>query len=180
MEAVASKPIKRTSKILEPDEEKIPQPADVALGLGDTPFVRPAPLELSVAEAPLPKSYEEALAFNEEPVTIMVNPSDNPEAALYIEAWVNGKGTERYLEGIGWAEVKFIPVGEEVIVKRKYLEVWLRSKTMGVHTPQEMADGNEPTNPLKRTFSRTHSISILEDRNPRGREWARQLMRLAA
>lgn len=180
MEAVASKPIKRASKILEPDEEKIPQPSDVHLGLGETPFVRPDPVELAVAETPLVPSQAEGLAFNEEPVMIMVNPSDNPDAALYIEAWVNGKGVERFLEGLGWAEVRFIPVGEEVIVKRKYLEVWLRSKTMGVHTPQEVADGQEPTNPLRRTFSRTHSISILEDKNPKGREWARQMMRLAA
>jgi hypothetical protein len=122
--------------------------------------------------------YAEELRFNEDPVTIIAHTSADPNAPLYIEGWVNGRGVERWLEGLGWCEVKFIPVGEPVTVKRKYVEQWLRGRTVGVQTVEDKADGSEPRNMLRRIVSGTHTIQIVEDRNPRGAEWARRLMRM--
>ncbi len=172
-----SKASKHGRRELHPNMEPPDQPSALDLGMGNTPFTRPTPPEVQVSDKPLEHDFATQLAFNENPVTILANPSADPNAALYIEAWVNGKGVERWFDGIGWVEVKFIPVGEDVIVKRKYLEVWLRSKTMGVHTVEDKADGSEPRNILRRTVSNGHSISIIEDKHPLGREWAKRIMR---
>lgn len=164
------------SKELEPDTEKLDQPSPLDIGLGVDPFVRPDP-DIHVAETPVTLDYAGMLAFNEEPVTIEIPASSDPFAPLYVEAWVNGKGIERFLEGIGWTEVKFVPVDTPVTIKRKYLENLLRSKKMNVMTIPDKADGSEPRNLVNRTYSRTHAIRIIEDRNPRGTEWAKAMQR---
>jgi len=177
--ATPSKPVKRQSKEIPPDAEKIDQPADINLGLGDTPFYRPTPSEVIIEKSPLRMDYADELKFNEEPVKIMAHAAADPNAPLYVEAWVNGKGVEQWIEGLGWCEVKFIPVDTEVVVKRKYVEVWLRGRAVNVMTIQDAADGSEPKNLLRRTVTGSHTISILDD-SPRGKDWARRLMRMAA
>lgn len=173
-----SKPVKRTSKEILPDAEKIDQPSDMNLGLGETPFHRPSPSDVITEPNPLRMDYAAELAFNEEPVKIIAHPSSDPHAPMYVEGWVNGKGVERWINGLGWCEVKFIPVGEPCIVKRKYLEQWLRGRSVNVMTVEDKADGSEPKNLLRRTVSGTHMIQIVEDKNPRGVEWAHRLMRM--
>jgi hypothetical protein len=178
--ATPSKPVKRQAKEILPDAEKIDQPSDINLGMGFTPFERPTPSEVLIEKSPLRMDYADELKFNEEPVKIMAHASADPNAPLYVEAWVNGKGVEQWIENIGWVEVKFIPVSQPVIVKRKYLEVWLRGRAVNVVTVQDKADGSEPQNLLRRTVTGSHTISILEDKNPRGGEWAHRLMRMTA
>lgn len=177
-------PVTRRPRALEPDDQKVEQLSPVDMGMGNTPFTRPAPPVIEVVEKPLEKDYAKLLAFNEEPVTIRANQGAGDHAPLYLEAWVNGKGIERWFPGLGWIEVKHIPVEEEMIIKRKYLEVLLRSKAMLVSTPEDKADGSEPKNLVIRRSVNTHSITIVEDKDPPGevgyrREWARRIQRAA-
>lgn len=173
-----SKPVKRASKGIEPDAEKIDQPSDMNLGLGETPFTRPTPSDVITEPNPLRMDHAEELKFNEEPVKIMAHPSTDPHAPMYVEGWCNGKGVERWINGLGWCEVKFIPVGEVCIVKRKYVGQWLSGRSVNVITVEDKADGSEPKNMLRRTVTGTHTIQIIEDPNPRGRDWALRLMRM--
>jgi hypothetical protein len=176
-------PVTRRGTALEPDDQKVEQLSPVDMGMGNTPFDRPAPPEIEIVEKPLEKDQAKFLAFNEEPVTIRCNQGAGDNAPLYMEAWVNGKGIEQYFPKQGWIEVKHIPVEEESIIKRKYLEVMLRSKALLVSTPEDKADGSQPKNLVIKRSVNTHSITIIEDLDPPGeigyrREWARRIQRL--
>lgn len=169
---------------LQPDDQKIEQLPTIDMGLGDTHFDRPTPPDLTVAEKPLEKDQAMLLAFNEEPVTIVCNQGAGDHAPLFVEAWVQGKGIERLFPGLGWVEVKHIPVEVECTIKRKYLEVLLRSKALLISTQEDKADGSEPRNLVIRRSVNMQSVTIIEDRDPPGevgcrREWARRIQRLS-
>jgi len=182
MTVATKRPTRKLSE-LEPDAVKTDQLPPIDMGMGNTPFTHPDAPVIEVC-TPFTKDHQFLLAFNEEPVEIEVMGSGDPHAPLFQEAWVNGKGVERMIEGLGWCEVKFFPVNTPVIIKRKYVEVLLRSKTMGVHTVEDRADGTEPRNVLRRTSANACTVRIIEDRDPPGqagyrREWAKRLMSLA-
>jgi hypothetical protein len=177
-------PVSLRTGELEPDDQPVEQLSPHDMGMGNTPFTRPAPPDITVVEKPLTKDQAKLLAFNEEPVTIVANQGAGDNAPLFLEAWVQGKGIECWYPQFGWVEKKHIPVDTEVIVKRKYLEVLLRSKALLVSTPEDKADGSEPRNLIIRRSVNTHSITIVEDKDPPGeigyrREWARRLQRLS-
>jgi hypothetical protein len=68
------------------------------------------------------------------------------------------------------------PIWYEIITKRKYIDQLARSRTTSIKTrivgPQE----ERPKNELDRYTSMNAPFSIIEDRNPLGREWAKRVM----
>lgn len=122
------------------------------------------------------KEYQEALAFNNEPVTIRIEPGTEENAAQFHPAWVNGKGAEALING-KWIAYGHLPVGEVLTTRRKYLEVLLRSKRNTVITTVHERPGQDPINETRRPTSATMAISIIEDRNPRGAAWIAELRR---
>ena len=122
------------------------------------------------------QDYLDKLAFMEEPVTIRIEPSSQPNAPSAFPIWVNGKGAEILING-RWVEVAYLPVNETLTVKRKYLAVMVVTKIDTVHTRVQEPDGADPTNRIDRITSPVHSFSILSDPNPLGHEWLRELRR---
>lgn len=132
--------------------------AQVALGKGMSP------------------EYLAMLAFNEEPVTIRLEPSSDQNAATSHPFWCNGKRAEVFQNG-RWEEIGYLPTGRELIVKRKILEIIIRAKKDTVHTKVQNPDSDQPHNVVERFTNATHSFSIIEDRNPRGAAWVQELRR---
>jgi hypothetical protein len=122
------------------------------------------------------KEYKAALAFMEEPVTIRLHPSSDINAIATFEVRVNGKGGEIFRHG-RWFEATWLPVGEEIIIKRKYLEVIARAKIDTIRTPRMESLREHPDNRPTRFTSSVHSFSMIEDRNPRGAAWLTELLR---
>lgn len=122
------------------------------------------------------KEYLDELAFNEEPVTIRIEPSSDKNAALWHPIWVNGKGCEVW-RGDAWREMTYIPVGQVITIKRKYVEVLLRSKTDTVQTLVREVEGENPQNTIRRFTTATVTFSIIEDRNPLGAAWVNEIRR---
>ena len=128
------------------------------------------------------KNQFDRLAFNEEPVTIRLEPSgaeNAPDTFGFIG--VNGKPAEIWING-GWIECGYLPIDSVFTTKRKYLEVILTAKIDTVRTteiqPEEVFIGMRPSgNRVKRTTSPAISVSIIEDKNPRGADWVRELRR---
>lgn len=114
--------------------------------------------------------YLDELAFNEDPVTISINPSAHKNAASIFENWSNGIGAEMLING-QWIIVRDLPVDREITVKRKIVEQIIRARVMNVQTKHEDATVAQPRNELVRTSSQVHSFTILEDRSPKAREW---------
>jgi hypothetical protein len=122
------------------------------------------------------EDYQAELAFNEEPVTIRLEPSSDENAIARFVVYVNGKGAEVFRNG-RWYEIAWLPVGEVITIKRKYLEVIARTKIDKIRTPPMDARGEHPDNRPTRFTSAVHSFSVIEDRNPRGAAWLTELLR---
>lgn len=120
--------------------------------------------------------YLDELAFMEEPVTIRLEPSSDANAAGAFPAWCNGKGAEVFQNG-RWIEITYLPVGCDLTIKRKILEVIIRAKIDTVHTKIIDDSGDRPNNVVHRFTRSVHSYSIMDDRNPRGDAWAREMTR---
>jgi hypothetical protein len=114
--------------------------------------------------------YLEELAFYEEPVTIVINPSTHKNAATVFENWCDGRGAEMLING-QWLIIRDLPVGKPITVKRKIVEQIIRARVMGVQTFHEEPPVASPRNEIARTSSHVHSFSILRDESPRSQEW---------
>jgi hypothetical protein len=126
-------------------------------------------------ETALPNGYVAQLAFNEEPVKIMINAQgENPENAVFVQ--VNGKGAEILMNG-AFVSMGFIPCDIEVTTKRKYLEVLARAKKESIQTDFGQNQNNgESFNVLKRRNALQHNFTVVEDANPIGRAWLQSII----
>lgn len=129
-----------------------------------------------IASAPLTTDYSRNLAFLEEPVTIRIEKSSEKHAPLVVDCWINGRGAEVFLNG-QWLVLGYLPVGREIITKRKYLEVLARSKVDNIQTVVGTKNEEKPNNAIDISTSSKAAFSVLEDKNPLGREWLGRLMR---
>jgi hypothetical protein len=132
--------------------------------------------DIVLTEDVLKKDYADALAFMEEPVTVRLEPSSDKNAATAFPIWVNGRRAEVFQHG-AWCEIGYLPVGVPLIIKRKVLEVIVRTKVDTVHTEVREMDSERPNNVIGRFTSPVHSFSILSDSNPRGPAWVAELRR---
>ena len=121
------------------------------------------------------KKFVEDLAFMEEPLTIRLERSTERFAASVVQCWAGGKGAEIFTNG-KWMEVGFIPVGQVLVTKRKYVEVLARAKLDSVQTSVLQRDGEDPSNMIQRFTSVKHPFSVIKDKSPNGADWLTRLM----
>lgn len=155
--------VEQRPDVILPNEGKVDREADI----------------LIAGENSLDGDYAAALAFAEEPVTIRIEPSSERFAPKVVDLWVNGRGAEQLVNG-RWIACGWLPVGEVVTTKRKYVEVLARAKTDNVQTKVTERNGEDPVNAVERFTSQRNPFSILKDANPKGHEWLLGVMRLAA
>lgn len=127
-----------------------------------------------------PKGKQMAeLAFMEEPVTIIINPSSDPtNPNTFFEAWCNGEGAQIWMEDQReWLKVTYLPIDQPITIKRKILEIIVRAKVNKIKTEHEDSTVEKPRNTERRTTTAVHSYSVIEDRNPRGRSWLSAIAR---
>ena len=122
------------------------------------------------------KLQAEELAFNNEPIDIIIQPSQQKNAASIFECWTNGKKAEMFIDG-RWVEIGALPVGDAITVRRFTVEQIVRARVTQLHTVHEDANVAQPRNTENRQTTPVHSFSVLHDPNPRGRDWLAQIMR---
>lgn len=164
----------RPKKEIHSDSFEVPQRSAIEMPPINESIER-TPDIIVVQEEVSKKKYADDLAFAEEPVCIRISPQAGDYAPKVIDCWVNGKGAEMYQNG-KWIEYGAFPVGVTLVTKRKYVEVLARSKKDSVKTRVVEHPGEDPVNKVEFFTSLVASFSIIEDRNPKGREWARQLL----
>lgn len=125
------------------------------------------------------KEQAELLAMAEDPVTIVIMPSGDQNAPAYYPVWVNGKGAEALIQG-KWLPITYVPVGVNITLKRKYVEVLGRAKVNNVKTHHDEANVPMPRNEVRVTTTAVCSFQVVEDRNPRGVAWLTDLLRRQA
>ena len=131
--------------------------------------------EVVVAEPSLEKDYADALAFAEEPITILIERSSEKFAPKVVDLWCNGKGAEVLMNG-RWLETKCLPIGIPVTTKRKYVEILARSKVDSIETTVVKEPESEK-NLIDRHTSSKAPFSVIEDKNPKGVEWLTRIIR---
>ena len=122
---------------------------------------RPAE-EILLVDKPMKTTEMEALAFAEEQVLIRLERNGNKFQPALVDVGVNGVK-------------EWIPVGRPHKIKRKYLEVLLRAQPINVVTDHEGTTVERPRNVMQRFQSSRHPVTILNDPNPRGHEWAQRV-----
>ena len=101
------------------------------------------------------RDFEDELAFMEEPVTIILQPSTDKNASTSFPIWVNGKPAEVFQRG-KWEEIGYLPVGVRLTVKRKVLEVIIRAKVTSINTHIINPEAEQPENRVGRFTSPVH------------------------
>ncbi len=159
---------RRQQKELHSEDMEVGQRPDIDLAADE--LMHDTVIEPVSAEV-LNKEYMAALAFDREPVEIMISRGNEKHAPLTIPCWVNGKGAEVFTNG-KWAEFGWLPTGIPVTTRRMYAEVVARSKVTTIRTADAEADIRErEMNLVHRDTYAKNGISILNDRNPKSREW---------
>ncbi len=169
-------PIRRRRQGVDSTNFDMGQKDDINLG-DAAPGAEPPkvpPIEAIHAET-LVDGRLEALAFNEEPVEIMIYPSSEENAPLSVPVWVNGRGAEVLMQN-KWYPMGHLPVGQRLVTRRKYAEVLLRAKRDKVSTEHQGTEVERPQNRVSRVSSAVANISVLRDDNPKGIEWMRRCM----
>jgi hypothetical protein len=164
-------PVRRNRRELHMADINIEQKASIASIEDHEP-------DVIFAEPDTSLDYLSLLAFNEEPVTIRLEPTADKFASRWVPCWVNGKGAEVLVNG-SWVEFGYLPVARPITIKRKYVEVLIRSKRDTVNTAVIERDNEDPQNMIERSTTSTALFSVLEDRNPKGAAWATELRRRA-
>lgn len=177
MSEALNNPVKRqyTRKEISTADMPIGQKADIDLG-DLINFIRGESLADNVGEKPLTPEFLAELAFNEEPVTVRIEEnsrSDFPET--HAACAVNGRGAEVLHNG-QWISMTWLPIGQVLTIKRKYVEVLARAKSDSIQTVHQDATVERPNNTVRRRTSSNYPLSIIEDRNPKGHEWLSRIM----
>lgn len=156
--------------VLQPDDIEIPASGDVenlrakaATELNEQ-VVEP---EFDVAGV---SAKAEKLAFLCEKVTVMLaeeSDPNNPEPLVFLS--VNGRGPMP--GGSPW-----VPRGVPVVMERYYVEGLARAKPISVQTVDALDADNFKTKKIRRTSALRYPFTVIEDRNPRGSAWVRNLL----
>lgn len=171
MEAVEN-PVTRKYTKREVSTSEMPVAQTASVDLTDLVNLIRNPSLQTTGEKPLQPDYLKALAFAEEPVTISIEEnsrSDYPETHVFVQS--AGNGAEIFLNN-QWCTVTWLPIGQVITTKRKYLEILLRSKSDHVRTQHDDATVAVPQNKLNRRTSGNYPVTIIQDANPLGFEWA--------
>lgn len=108
------------------------------------------------------KDKAEALAFLEEMMIIRIHETGDPSAEPVVELGINGRKV-------------FIRRGEDVIVRRKYVEQLLRAKPESINTRYVRNGDGDVKNMIDKTRALKYPFSIIRDDNPKGRGWERKI-----
>lgn len=163
----------RGRRELNTGDMEVGQRPDILL-TGTGPIQR-IPEEIIPVDTPLHDDYAKALEFMEEPVAIRLEPSGQNNAPRQVPCYVNGKAAELLING-RWAPIGWIPVGQVVVTRRKYVEVLARAKPDSVLTEVIEAPGQDPMNNIKRSTSVRCPLSVIKDNNPIGAEWLTRII----
>lgn len=129
-----------------------------------------------VHEQVLDMNRLEALAFNEEPVKILIHRNtDGLSAKTTDYIAVNGVPAEMLFRN-GWVPIGYLPRGVSFITKRKYISVLAASRLENIKANYIERDNQNPENYVERTTVHPVAFSMLEDKNPRGAAWLVSLL----
>ncbi|HLP99218.1 MAG TPA: hypothetical protein VK149_12325 [Sideroxyarcus sp.] len=144
--------------------ESIPLAQPAAIEIPETGHIVREPEALVPADTnALNKQYADALKFDQDELTILLEPSSEENAPTVIDVSVNGR-------------TEWVRVGVETKLKRCYVEGLLRSKPVSIQTSHEDVGAKVINNRILRNTRAKYPLSILNDpAQGKGIEWLRRI-----
>jgi len=130
-----------------------------------------------LAEGPLPKNQLDELAFNEQPIKILIHKGGEKSQGRATDYIAINSIPGEILFKNGWVPMGYFPRGISFYTKRKYVTVLARAKKDSIETNVIQRDNEDPENFVERSTTSALSFSVLEDKDPRGAEWIELLVR---
>lgn len=119
--------------------------------------------DIQVVPGPRLKEKADAMAFNNEILTVVVHETTNPSDVPIPVVRVDGRS-------------QYFIRGQSQQVKRMFVEGLARAKKETVNT-REATDGNGNRNTvIDKMPALKYPFSVLEDPNPKGRAWLQQVL----
>ena len=118
--------------------------------------------EVEIIDKVMPPSILEMEAFMAEPVTVMIHDSNDANDVDLVSVQVNGI-------------IQYFQRGTPQTVKRYFVERLARAKRTTFSQDLDERLG-EAMNHLKPRHALKYPFSVIEDKNPRGSAWLRQIL----
>jgi len=151
---------RRRTKPMETSEQKVGQDTPLEISTtGDAEIEKP---DIQIIDGPDFGKKEKALIFLEEPVSIMVHESTDPNDEPVPFVGVNGRN-------------QFFVRGKIQTVKRKFVEALARAKRTRYRTQILKNEGNVRQKLVPATALR-YPFSVMEDVNPNGGAWLKKVL----
>jgi len=148
----------RRSRGTNTENLEMEQPSPIVLPeMGEPLVVEREPI-IPVESKSLNSDHMEALKFNEDELIIILQPSSEENAPMVIDVAVNG-------------ESKWVRVGVEEKLKRKFVEVLIRSKPISVQTTHDEVGAKVINNRILRHQRAKYPLSVMYDPSPKGSAW---------
>lgn len=148
------------------------QPSDIDF---DSPIVHGEALANLGEENKMIDGYKKMLAFMEEAVTVRIegNGRDEECPETHVPVAVNGVNAQVMING-QWLSIGWLPIGEIITTKRKFVEVLMRSQPETIRTVHDEATIDKPRNTQSRQKSRKYPLTIIKD-SAEGIEWSNRV-----
>lgn len=150
-----------SSKEIHTTDMKVGQDSELILPEGNV--IRPEEPEIAIPDGPTISEYAKALAFMEEPVTVMVHETGDTNETPLVDVYVNGVA-------------QYFVRGEPITCKRKYVEGLVRAKPTAISTDVRERNSENPQNVIHRRSALRYPFSVVEDKNPNGGAWLRKIL----
>jgi len=149
------------ARVQHTEDTPLTQPSQILMP-DSGPLVR-EPEQIAVVEhAQINKDYADALAFNEDVLEILLEPSSEENAPMTVDVYNNGQAV-------------WVPVGQPFKIKRKFVEDLMRSRPVSIQTSHEDIGAKVINNRIIRNTRAKYPLSILSDPSPKGPEWMRRI-----
>lgn len=169
-------PVHQPKKEIHSGDMKIEQRDTIDMEI--SPLLRTGD-SIEVADGGTSLAYAEDVAFAEEPIRVRIERSTEKNSPHYVPCWVNGRGAEVFKDG-KWHVLGALPLGVPFITRRKYVEVIALAKNDSIDThpptPSDILEGKNVENTVDIVTTAKYPFSVIEDPNPRGREWLSKVM----
>lgn len=118
------------------------------------------------SEEELIKDRAERLKFDQDLLTIELDPPNEENAPQQVPVGVNGKFI-------------YLPVGTRIRLPRCFVEVLAVAQPYTVKVKVTERDSENPTNHMTRNPRMRYPFTILHDPSPNGRQWLRRVKQMA-
>lgn len=115
------------------------------------------------------EDHARLLQFMEEPVTIMIHESTDPNAEPMVFCAVNG-------DGAGEHKIPWLPRGQPVTIKRKFVAQLAKSRPTSIRSQEVVNPIGERSISYLRHSALAYPFSVIQDNNPRGAEWLKAVL----